>query len=229
MSLLIDLTGKRFTSLTVIGRDKTRGPQIYWRCVCDCGKRTTVVSQSLRVGHSRSCGCQIHTPRRPPKRLMPEYSAWNDMKMRCLNKNRPVYPLYGGRGITICGRWKYSFDNFLKDMGLRPSEKHSLDRIDNDGNYEPGNCRWATKAQQMSNRRNTRFVVFRTKKMSLVDAVRKAGSVVHHEAAWGRITRCGWSVEEAVTTPRLHESPNSKARKAAKRAYVAPHARGSNA
>jgi hypothetical protein len=108
---------------------------------------------------------------------------------------------------------------FYTDMGPRPSEHHSLDRLDNDRGYEPGNVVWASRSQQQNNKQRTRYVVYGGKRMALCDAVRAAGSVVHHETAWVRIDRSGWSVERAVETPRLHESPAAKSRQSAETAW----------
>lgn len=140
------------------------------------------------------------------------YRVWRDIINRCENPNRRFYPIYGGRGITICARWRHSFQTFVADVGPRPSLKHSIDRIDNDGNYEPSNVRWATRTEQVNNRRNTRFVEYRGQRMPLTDAVRAAGSVIHREAAWIRI-KTGWPAEQALETPRTCESPNSVTRK----------------
>ena len=144
----------------------------------------------------------------------PLYRAYRDMINRCENKNRKAYPRYGGRGITVCARWRNSFEAFLVDMGPRPSAEHEIERKDNNGHYEPGNCRWATRLEQCNNRHNTRYIEYRGQRMSLHDAVRLAGSIIHPEAAWIRL-RQGWTVERALETPRLFESPASKSRKLA--------------
>lgn len=147
------------------------------------------------------------------KHDIPEYSVWFNMLSRCDNPNRKSFKNYGGRGIDVCARW-IDFDKFYEDMGPRPSPSHCLERIDNDGNYDPGNCRWVTRLEQVNNRRVTRRVTYQGEEMALCDAVRAAGSVVHYEAAWIRISRCGWTVEDAVSTPRLFVSPNSRERRA---------------
>lgn len=146
------------------------------------------------------------------------------MISRCENPNVKAYPSYGGRGVKVCDRWrhgegtKHGVECFIEDMGLRPSPSHSLDRFPNvDGNYEPGNVRWEEKLAQANNKVRTRYVIYHGEKMSLCDAVRVAGSVIHREAAWVRIQH-GWTVEKAVETPRLKESPNSKRRKRTKQA-----------
>ena len=149
--------------------------------------------------------------RRVKQAELPEYGIWNGMLNRCRNPNVKCFPLYGGRGIKVCEEWK-KFENFYRDMGSRPSPKHSLDRIDGNGNYEPGNVRWATTIEQANNRRHTRFVIYRGKRMALNNAVRLAGSVIHYESAWIRITS-GWSVEHAIETPRTKESNGSKERR----------------
>jgi len=133
-------------------------------CVCDCGTKRVVNGSTLRDGTSRSCGCLQREVAKyiggiqhithgcgSKKNRAPEYRAWDSMKARCYNEKTKNFRRYGGRGIKVCVRWRGSFENFLNDMGRKPSPNHSIDRINNDGNYEPGNCRWATKSQQMNN------------------------------------------------------------------------------
>lgn len=131
-----------------------------------------------------------------------ERAIWNAMLRRCTNETASDYPRYGGRGITVCERWR-NFHSFYADMGERP-EGCSLDRIDNDGNYEPGNCRWATWIEQANNKRTNRVVTYRERQMSVADAARLAGAGVSRESAHSRLKR-GWSVEDAVETPHLFQ------------------------
>lgn len=128
-----------------------------------------------------------------------EYVAWTKMKDRCLNPRAKDYPRYGGRGICISDRW-LTFAGFLADMGRRPSDMHSVERVDNDGNYEPSNCRWATRIEQHNNTRRTHFVNYRGRKMSVANAVRAAGSVVSGYRAYQRL-KAGWSLDTAVELP----------------------------
>lgn len=163
----INLIGKIFGRLRVIGyAGKNKRRQTLWNCVCNCGEKPIVLSYSLRSGRTVSCGCFIrelllqkstsHGHARQGKET-PEYRAWQHAKSRCFNPRVWNYEEYGGRGITMSEDWKNSFENFLKDMGPRPSNNYSLDRYpNNDGNYEPGNCRWATSSEQAFNRRKAR-------------------------------------------------------------------------
>lgn len=131
---------------------------------------------------------------------VPEYGIWIDIRRRCLNPERPNYKDYGGRGITVCDRWAESFEAFYADMGPRPSPKHSIDRIDVNGPYEPGNCRWATMRQQSNNKRVNRMVHYRGARVSLREALRLAGDVIEKSAARRRL-ELGWPVARAVETP----------------------------
>lgn len=131
-----------------------------------------------------------------------EYKSWATLKARCYDPKHHRYYLYGARGIKVCERWRNDFQAFYDDMGPKPSPEHTIDRIDPDGDYEPGNCRWASRDEQRNNRRNTRYVVYRGERMPLFYAVKKAGNVVTRNTAQCRIYT-GWPVEEALETPPL--------------------------
>lgn len=154
------MIGQKFGRLTVIELAGRRERRLLYRCVCDCGTETVKLAGSLQNGETRSCGClssetQIATKTTHGHSKTATYRSWSHMKTRCLNPNFPAFAEWGGRGITICERWMV-FENFLADMGEHPGPGYSIDRIDNDGNYEPGNCRWATWAEQASNKRRSR-------------------------------------------------------------------------
>lgn len=162
---IVDIAGQRFGRLRVIEFSHTKGGRSYWRVRCDCGTEKTIMAVDLRSKHTLSCGClarelssrrvtthgQSGNPRTGLKKSS-EYISWQSMIQRCYDQKVPYYKNYGGRGIAVCDRWRSSFEAFLADMGPRPAGK-TLDRIDNDGNYEPGNCRWATAKEQRLNQR----------------------------------------------------------------------------
>lgn len=152
---IIDEAVNVYGSLTVIDIVPSDKGRSRWLCQCACGNRRLADGDSLRRGRTTSCGCgrQIHRMHRTP-----EYRAWCGMRTRCASWYAE-WKNYGGRGISICKRWS-SFENFYADMGPRPTPAHSVDRIDNDGNYEPNNCRWATKKEQARNRRTNRLTTF---------------------------------------------------------------------
>ena len=153
MPKFIDVTNRVFTRLTAIYRAPNRGEDVMWHCRCECGNEIDVRGRGLLSGNTRSCGClQKDAVSTHNQSGTPEYRAWDSMRQRCTNVNNKKFQNYGARNITICKRWSL-VENFLADMGSRPSLKHSLDRKDTNGNYEPNNCRWTTSVQQNRNRK----------------------------------------------------------------------------
>jgi hypothetical protein len=169
MAALVDLSGQRFGRLTVQRRHGSSCSHATWLCICDCGAQAITTTTHLKKGHTSSCGCVAVAARRKTGLsrathghtrqhiVSPEYRTWSGMHTRCSNQSDKNFARYGARGITVCDRWS-AFEAFLADMGPRPSLSHSIERNDNDGNYEPGNCRWATKKEQSRNQRSAHLL-----------------------------------------------------------------------
>jgi hypothetical protein len=192
MGKFIDLTGQIFGRLTVIERNlETDSKRTPWKCRCECGKETIVLGDNLRRGRQVSCGCyhaekQLKHGATVGGVKSSEYKVWQEMMRRCNNKKSQYYKYYGGRGVIVCERWLNGFENFIEDMGKRPSPKHSIDRINANGNYEPNNCRWATGSQQAVNQR-----------------IRNTNKSGHKGVSWDK-RKQSWLATITVNYKRIH-------------------------
>lgn len=207
-----DLTGRNFGKLTVEHittprRGKSgRILEWHWMCLCECGGRTEVQASNLKNDHTTSCGCyraeqcgnnfRTHGESGNYDRSS-EYATWSEMKRRCYNPNCEAYKDYGARGIQICDRWLESFDNFLADMGRRPSNKHSIERKENDGDYAPDNCIWATRKVQNSNRRNNHYLTHNGETHTITEWSRIIGVGI---ATLLRRLELGWDESRTLST-----------------------------
>ena len=169
-------------------------------CECDCGEQTVVLLQSLRNGDNVSCGgwCKKDRQTTHGASKTRTFQTWHSMRSRCLNSRHRAYPSYGGRGITICQRWLDSFEAFREDMGEHP-DNMSLDRIDNNGNYNPSNCRWASRSEQQRNTRNNHMITYNGITKCLPDWADKTG--ICSSTIRSRLRILGWTVADALTTP----------------------------
>lgn len=206
------LTGNKFGKLLVVALSTHRDlkKNCYWICRCECGTLCLACSERLISNQKKSCGCLVketsarlvrsmnttHGDARNGK-ISTEHKAWTSMRQRCNCQTHKFYLRYGGRGITICERWS-KFENFLSDMGRKPSPHLTLDRIDNEGNYEPNNCRWASYSQQQNNRSSNRVFEFNGTSKTLKQWCVQFG--INPVTASDRIKR-GWTFARAMTQP----------------------------
>lgn len=199
-----------FGRLTVVGRaENAKDGSARWHCECICGGKSVTMGANLRRGSATSCGCIarekaiVHAAKMGAATRThgacdtAEYRAWVSMQQRCYNDRHRQYKNYGARGITVCDQWRNDFKIFLADIGMRPSSAYSLDRRENSGNYEPGNCGWATSVEQNNNTRANVIVSLNGAKMTFAEAVRQSGKV-KYGIARQRVYRDGWSLEDAL-------------------------------
>ena len=199
--------GERYGRLVSIEFVRREGKTYYWKYKCDCGSEVIARPSLVRSGNTRSCGClQKETAANTGRARAvhglfgtPEWHCWQKIRARCDNERNSRFHIYGARGIKVCERW-YTFENFYADMGPRPSSKHSIDRINVNGNYEPENCRWATTKEQARNKRNNIMVEFHGRQVCLKEAAEMAN--VKYMMVWKRIFLHGWPVALALTEPR---------------------------
>jgi hypothetical protein len=178
-----------------------------WKCRCHCGKEFVTIPASVKNGATTSCGCNHRAVsaalgKKKATHGMSkskEYKIWAHMKQRCYDAKSKEYKYYGARGISVCDRWLTSFPNFIADMGPRPSDKHSIDRVDNNGNYCPDNCKWSTVIEQRRNRRGRRWLTFNGQTRIAAEWSEITG--IPRSLIIQRIDKNGYSVEEALTLP----------------------------
>lgn len=200
MGNIIDLSGKKYNRLTVIKFDYRKGTDYFWICRCECGNVKSIKSNAFKSGGTKSCGCYSIEVRKligtthGEANNSKEYRTWLAIKRRCLDKNDNRYNDYGGRGIQICEEWAYSYQNFLLGVGRAPSKEHSIDRIDVNGHYEPGNCRWATRIEQQNNMRSNRIITHDGESKTLAQWCRHLG--LRYGTVSTRIKR-GWEIKRA--------------------------------
>lgn len=201
MPAVRNLVGERFGRLVAI----TRSGKQTWKFACDCGAVTEKRTSDVTTGRTRSCGCLLRetTTARLTRHGMadtPEYHAWQAMINRCTNPNYEHFHCYGGRGITVAAEW-LNFTAFYAYMGARPSPRHSIDRIDNNGHYEPSNCRWATKTEQMRNLRKNVFIEYEGKRQTIAEWARELG--LSHATIWSRVN-AGHTTDRVLASGALH-------------------------
>lgn len=209
MGQFVNLCGMRFGRLTVVDRlPAVKHKKVKWNCLCDCGRTSVSSACSLTLGITQSCGClrrerlkEANTTHGQAgvKSRTSEYRTWAGMIQRCTNEDDDAWDNYGGRGIRVCRRWEFSFENFFADMGKKPSRKYSIDRIDNDGDYCLENCRWATRAEQNGNTRKNTILTIDGSQVHLAEAARRLG--FKEATLRKRIARFG--LQKAIELPMM--------------------------
>lgn len=214
MSSLIDLTGNRYGRLLVLRREGTRrspcgSTKVLWRCLCDCGNETVVAGSELKTGKTKSCGCyhketiaEIGRSSRKHgdsqnSRL---YTIWSGIIQRCQYPKHVEFYRYGGRGISVCDEWRdYSnFKNWAIETGYNDNDKLSIDRVDNDGDYSPDNCKWSTVIEQSNNRSSNVYLTYNGETKTVSQWARDVG--IKRDTLAARINR-GWDIGKALYTP----------------------------
>jgi len=199
MGKFIDLTGKTFGRLLVVAEaGRAKSGHALWLCQCDCGGKTITSGKDLRRSRVKSCGClrkELFITTHGMS-YSPTHISWTAMKRRCNNPHSKDYKNWGGRGIKVCARWANSFENFLADMGEKP-EGLTLERKNNDRNYEPENCKWATRKEQGRNSRNNHMVEYQGKIQCIAAWAEEKG--VAAKTLQTRIQQLHWPVESALT------------------------------
>lgn len=205
MKTFKDISGQRYGRLTVSPVSEKRGKHRYWLCFCDCGNKKYVCASNLYNKHAQSCGClnselsiKRNTTHNKSKTIT--YKSWKGLFKRCNNQNDKNHHNYGGRGISVCARWS-KYENFYADMGEKPSNKHSIDRIDNNGNYSPENCRWALKKIQANNTRANVLITHNGLTLTVSEWADR--SLVSYNTFWQRLYTLKWDIEKALNTPKM--------------------------
>lgn len=217
--------GKKFGRLVILSYEgKAKFSKTLVKCLCDCGEIITKELPDVRNGHTKSCGClrkeataknktgnrfKLKNKERLThgKTYTPEFYVWSSIKVRCMNPHSKAFKNYGGRGITVCDKWLHSFEAFLGDLGERPSPKHQIDRIDNDGNYCPENCRWSLVVENNNNKRTSKLITFNNRTLSRAEWEREIG--LSRGMIRSRLI-VGWTIEKILTTPKLNSSKYKK-------------------
>ncbi|HEV3223934.1 MAG TPA: hypothetical protein VGZ90_13690 [Puia sp.] len=208
-----DITGVRFGKLIAISRQSKKinnRSRTFWTCKCDCGKIKIIDLDHLQSGHTKSCGCESSKHRLKYINIThgdsksKEFKAWRAIKSRCSNKKLKCYPHYGGRGIKVSDNWINSYSTFLSDMGRAPTANHSIERIDNNGDYDPSNCKWATKKEQANNTRSNTFITYKGEILTMGQWAEKMG--LSKSTLSNRINYYKWPIEKALTYPLRNDS-----------------------
>jgi len=195
-----NLVGQRFYRLVVLERAESAKGNTRWLCQCDCGNKIIVAGQHLKLGKTKSCKCLWETRTKHGATTHTtksrEYTAWIQAKARCFNPNHRGYKNWGGRGITMCEKWRDDFPAFRQDMGPCP-EGYELDRHpNNDGNYEPGNCRWASHTENNRNKRDSLFLTCHGQTKPFMEWCEAVG--LSHSTVWARLYVWNWPIEKAL-------------------------------